>query len=170
MYLIKLLLIVTISYFILTTLFKPDFFNKKEFMSEVKYLSGNNNLKRFPKCLLKSDIGLRLFYLLEKNGKLDQTVLPYVYNQMICLSNELKTGAKSKATLNEKYLKALKNTGYKMNTTNVNRFAYAIIERETELIALHPDDIHELIETNNKFYKMYLTNLKLNNSDLIKNQ
>lgn len=153
MYLIKLFLTVIISYFIITH------FNLIEKFSEVKYQSGNKNLKRYPKCLINSNIGLKLFYLLEKNGKLDQTVLPYVYNQIICMSNEIKTGVKSKDILYEKYIKALKNTGYKMNTTNLKKFAYTIIERETELIPLHPDDIQELITINNKFYKKYLSKI-----------
>jgi hypothetical protein len=83
MYLIKLFLTVTISYFIITQ------FNLIETFSEVSSQSGNNNLTRYPKCLLKSDIGLKLFYLLEKNGKLDQTFLPYIYNLMICFSNDI---------------------------------------------------------------------------------
>jgi ATP phosphoribosyltransferase len=75
------------------------------------------------------------------------------------MSNEIKTGVKSKDILYEKYIKALKNTGYKMNTTNLKKFAYAIVERETELIPLHPDDIQELIIINNKFYKKYLSKI-----------
>ena len=46
-----------------------------------------------------------------------------------------------------------------MNTTNLKKFAYAIVERETELIPLHPDDIQELIIINNKFYKKYLSKI-----------
>ena len=146
MYLIKLFLIVSISYFVITKL------NLIEKFSDVKSQSGNNNMSRYPKCLSKSDIGLKLFYLLEKNGKLNQTVLPYVYNLMICFSNEINKFGYS-PELVDKYLKRIKNTGYKFTSKDIYQVVYKIIERETELLELHPDDVVQLIKINNQFYK-----------------
>lgn len=158
MYLIKFLLTVIISYFIITQ------FNLVEKFNDIANQSGNNNLRRFPKCLLKSNLGLRLFYLLEKHGKLEQTVLPHVYDQILCLTDEINKTKSCNQTIKDKYFKALKETGYSHESNDIINLASHIIDQESKKLVLHPDDEYELIQINNLFRAQYL-----DDNSLIKN-
>lgn len=158
MYLIKFLLTVIISYWIITK------FNLVEKFDDITNQSGNNNLRRFPQCLLKSNVGLRLFYLLEKHGLLELTVLPHIYNQIVCLTNEISKSNSCNTSIKDKYLKELQQTGYSHESNNIIKLATHIIEQESKKLVLHPDDEYELILINNLFHGSYL-----DENSLIKN-
>jgi hypothetical protein len=75
---------------------------------------------------------------------------------MICFSNEInKYGYNPE--LVDKYLNVIKDTGYTFKSRDIYQVTYQIIEKETKLLGLHPDDVVELININNQFYKTYVS-------------
>lgn len=137
-------------------------------------------IQRYPSCIKSEQIGLKVFYLLEKHGLLEQTKLIDAYNLLICLYQELKT-QNCNQELITKYNDQIKELDYiktdiiesnikllldqyKINILglsyeleNIIIGCIHIIEQSSQHLGLFPDDVIELIRLNKMFYKKYIS-------------
>ncbi len=145
------------------------------------------NNQRYPDCIKSDKLALRVFNLLEKHGKLDQTYIMDAYSILICLYNELKEQNCTEEIM-IKYYNQLKNLKYKeteslnskikdiLQKLNIELYksnyylekiitgCVFIIELSSCQLKLFSDDSNELANLNKLFYKRYLNEIqKLDN-------
>ncbi len=145
------------------------------------------NNERYPKCIESDKLALRVFNLLEKHGKLNQTYIMNAYSILICLYNELKDQNCTEEIM-IKYYNQLKNLKYKETESSNSKIKNILQKLNIELyksnyylekiiigcifiieisscqLKLFPDDSNELANLNKLFYKRYLNEIqKLDN-------
>ncbi len=145
------------------------------------------NNQRYPNCIESDKLALRVFNLLEKHGKLDQTHLMDAYSILICLYDELKEQNCSEELM-IKYYDQLKTLKYKDTESSNSKVKNILKELNIELyksnyylekiitgcvfiielsscqLKLFSDDSNELANLNKLFYKRYLNEIqKLDN-------
>lgn len=137
-------------------------------------LRGNLNydFDRFLPCFRNSNLAQRMFHVFERNGQLNKTIIPQIYNLVICFveNMELDINACSDDSIKKQInlLETLaKNNNISFETKSnslveryINLVIY-IIEEDLRTIPLHPDDIKILNEINNDFYNQYFSKIKL---------
>jgi hypothetical protein len=136
-------------------------------------LRGNLNYdnERFPSCFKDSRLAQRMFHIMERNGLKNSTIIPQIYNLVICFVENLELdlnkcsddSIKKQINLMETIAKK-RNINIEINNNNlIERFinmAIYSIEEDLRIIPLHPDDIKTINEINNEFYNKYVSKLK----------
>lgn len=134
-------------------------------------LRGNLNYDRFPTCFKNSNLAQRMFHVIERNGLENKTIIPQIYNLVICfienleldLNNCSDESIKTQINLLETIAKN-NNISIEMKSNNlIERFINSsiyLIEENLRILPLHPDDIKTLNEINNEFYNKYFSKLK----------